>query len=115
MLSGAAWGVFWMVMGRHMHDFDFAASYPAHGVEWSYFQPSYGFVLFARYFVLMIIFSAIPGIIAGAGMLKVKPWARILGIVVSIVDIVLLFPVHLLLGVYGLVMLTKGEVRELFG
>src|SRR5580700_7644119 len=108
ILSVAAWGVFWMVMGRHMHDFDFSATYPGHNVEWSYFEPANGFILFARWAALAIIFSAMPGIIAGAGMLKFKPWARKLGIMVSVVNIVLLFPLHLFVGIYGLVMLTKG-------
>ena len=113
-VAGAAWCVFWFAIGRNMHDFDFAASYPAHGSDWSYYAPAYPFILFARWAVLAITFSAIPGIVAGVGMLQFKPCARKVGMAVSIANIVLLFPLHLLLGIYGLVILTKHEARELF-
>jgi hypothetical protein len=114
LLTAFAWGVFWLVMGRHMNNFDFAASYPAHGVEWSYTDPAYVNVMIERYAAAIIVFSAIPGVIIGVGLLRSKPWALKLGIVVSIVDIVLLFPLYLLLGIYGLVMLTKSEAREMY-
>ena len=104
-----------MVMGRHMQNFDFSATYPSNSVQWSYFDPSFGLVLFERWALVAIVFAAIPGIIAGVGMLKFKPWARKLGIAVSIVDIVLLFPLHLFAGIYGLVMLTKSDTNEIFG
>ena len=96
-------------MGRHMRDFDFAASYPSRHVASTYDTPAYGLVVLGQYAAVMIAFSAIPGIIAGTGLLQFKPWARKLGIAVSIVDILFLFPVHVIVGIYGLVMLTKSE------
>jgi hypothetical protein len=63
-------------------------------------------------FVLVLILClSIPGIIAGIGLLSFQPWARILTIVLSILDLVS-FPFGTALGIYGLwVLFTPDGVR----
>ena len=56
----------------------------------------------------------IPGIITGIGLLRLTVWGRVLGIVVSILNIIALNPLHLALGVYGLVILCSKETVPLF-
>ena len=55
----------------------------------------------------------IPGIIAGIGLLKMKPWARILAIVLSAIRLIS-FPFGTILGVYGLWVLFNKETEALF-
>jgi hypothetical protein len=62
-------------------------------------------------FVLILI--GVPGLIAGIGMLKFRPWARILGIIVSALDLVHV-PLGTALGVYGLWALLSNEGEMLF-
>jgi hypothetical protein len=66
-----------------------------------------GFVL-----ILMLVLS-VPGIIAGYGLLSFQPWARILTIVLSILDLVNI-PFGTALGAYGLWVLFKPETVRLF-
>jgi hypothetical protein len=62
-------------------------------------------------FILILI--GVPGLIAGIGMLKFRPWARILGIIVSALDLVHI-PLGTALGVYGLWALLSNEGAMLF-
>jgi hypothetical protein len=55
---------------------------------------------------------AVPGLIAGIGLLRMRPWARILTIVVSALEL-LSFPVGTALGVYGLWVMTHTETERL--
>jgi hypothetical protein len=57
--------------------------------------------------------SSIPGIIAGIGLLKFKPWARILTLVLSIIYL-LEVPLGTALGIYGLWVLFNQEAVKLF-
>ena len=66
----------------------------------------------ALIFVILILVS-IPGIITGVGLLKMRPWARILGIVISALNI-LNFPFGTAVGVYGLWVLLSNETLALF-
>ena len=60
--------------------------------------------------ILMLAVS-LPGIIAGVGLLKFRPWARILTIVLSALNLIN-FPFGTILGAYGLwVMLSDGGSR----
>lgn len=56
---------------------------------------------------------AAPGLIAGFGLLKRANWARILGIVLSALNL-LNFPFGTILGVYGLYVLLNRETERLF-
>ena len=55
---------------------------------------------------------SIPGIIAGIGLLKLKPWARILAIIVSCLDLFNV-PFGTALGVYTLYVLMNDEAIRL--
>jgi hypothetical protein len=61
---------------------------------------------------LVTLFS-IPGIIAGVGLLKFRPWARMLTIVLSALDL-LHVPFGTILGIYGLWVMLKPETEQLF-
>jgi len=63
-------------------------------------------------FVVIVVFS-VPGLIAGVGLLKLAPWARILAIVLSALNL-LNVPIGTALGVYGLWALTQRETEALF-
>ncbi len=75
---------------------------------------SQSFNLAAGIVVGMVIVVAIPGVIAGIGLLRLAAWSRILAIVVSILDILSLNPLFIALGVYGLVILLSQESIALF-
>lgn len=61
---------------------------------------------------IIITALAIPGIIAGIGLLKMKSWARILAIVVGCLDL-LHIPFGTALGIYTLWVLLNDESRTL--
>jgi len=54
-----------------------------------------------------------PGLLAGIGMLKYANWARILGIVLSALNLIHI-PFGTLLGVYGLWVLLNKDTERLF-
>jgi hypothetical protein len=62
---------------------------------------------------LVVSLLSLPGIVAGVGLLKLAPWGRILGIVISALDL-LSVPFGTALGIYGLWVLTKRETEALF-
>jgi hypothetical protein len=61
-----------------------------------------------------LIVLSLPGIIAGLGLLKFRPWARILAIIVGALHL-LSFPLGTALGVYTLVVLLHNEMPTVFG
>jgi hypothetical protein len=63
-------------------------------------------------FVVILIIS-LPGLIAGIGLLSFQPWARILTIIISAVELPA-FPLHTALGIYGLWVLLSNEGAALF-
>lgn len=63
-------------------------------------------------FIVLLVIS-LPGLIAGIGLLNFRPWARILGIIVSALDIIHV-PFGTALGVYGLWVLLSNETEALF-
>jgi hypothetical protein len=62
--------------------------------------------------VLLLVLS-LPGLISGIGLLYLKPWAKILGLVVSALNL-LSFPFGTALGIYGLWVLVNPETDRLF-
>ncbi len=58
----------------------------------------------AGFFVLL----ALPGLIAGIGLLYGKKWARVLGLIVCILSL-LSIPLGTALGIYGIYVLTRDE------
>lgn len=71
------------------------------------------FALLGSFLFLLITVLSLPGIIAGFGILKFRPWGRILGIIVSALDL-LNFPIGTAVGVYGLWVLFQKETEALF-
>jgi hypothetical protein len=55
----------------------------------------------------------LPGVIVGLGMLRFRPWARILGIVFAFFDLPA-FPLGTALGIYSLWVLLNPQVAEMF-
>ncbi|HNY41786.1 MAG TPA: hypothetical protein PKJ41_15405 [Bryobacteraceae bacterium] len=62
--------------------------------------------------VLLLVLS-LPGLVAGIALLYLKPWAKILGIIVSALEL-LSFPFGTALGIYGLWVLVNPETDRLF-
>ena len=62
--------------------------------------------------ILLLILS-LPSIIAGIGLLKFRPWARILTIVLCALEL-LNVPIGTAIGVYGLWVLLSSETEPLF-
>jgi hypothetical protein len=62
---------------------------------------------------IVLVLLALPGIVAGIGLLQFAPWARILTIVLSALHL-LNVPLGTALGIYGLWAMTKRETAELF-
>ena len=63
--------------------------------------------------LLAVLTLSIPGIIAGFGLLKLRPWARILAIVLSAIGLIN-FPFGTVVGIYGLWVLLSPETERLF-
>jgi hypothetical protein len=64
--------------------------------------------------VMVILTFSVPSIIAGIGLLKRRSWARILAIVLSVLNLINI-PFGTLLGIYGLWVLLSRNTAPLFG
>ena len=67
-----------------------------------------GIGLAGSFAAVVVAMLAIPGFIAGYGLLKFRPWARILTIVLSVLQLIH-FPYGTALGVYGLWVLLSSD------
>jgi hypothetical protein len=56
---------------------------------------------------------ALPSLITGYGILNFKPWARIVGIVLSAISLIFV-PVGTIIGAYGLWVLLNKNTEQLF-
>ncbi|MFN7938760.1 MAG: hypothetical protein U0R19_35855 [Bryobacteraceae bacterium] len=56
---------------------------------------------------------SLPGLIAGIGLLKYRSWARVLTIILSVLNL-FNFPFGTALGVYGLWVLLSADTQRLF-
>ncbi len=65
------------------------------------------------FLLVLIAVLSLPGIVAGYGLLNYKPWARILAIVLSAMNL-LSMPVGTAIGVYGLWVLLNKETELMF-
>lgn len=61
----------------------------------------------------LIVLLCAPGLITGIGLMYFKPWARIVGIVLSAISL-LAFPVGTAVGIYGLWVLLSRDTEPLF-
>ncbi len=64
-------------------------------------------------FVIVLVVS-LPGLISGIGLMQFRPWARILAIILSALDLFNI-PFGTALGVYGFWVLLNRETEQLFG
>jgi hypothetical protein len=62
---------------------------------------------------VLLAVLAIPGLLAGYGLLAHKPWARVLAIVVGILNLVN-FPIGTAMGIYTFWVLTQETATEYF-
>ena len=62
---------------------------------------------------LFLFLLALPSIIGGWGLLKFRPWARVLMIVISALHLFHI-PIGTALGIYGLWVLLHDQTRRLF-
>lgn len=67
----------------------------------------------ANVIIVIFVLLALPGIIAGIGLFKKKEWARILTLILSVLDLVN-FPIGTAVGVYSIWALSQTETVELF-
>jgi hypothetical protein len=63
-------------------------------------------------FVLLLALS-LPGIVAGFGLIELRPWARMLTIILSALELMSV-PLGTALGVYGLWVLLSPGAEQLF-
>ena len=63
--------------------------------------------------VIFAVVTSLPAVLIGYGLFRLRPWARIAGIVLSIVSLIV-FPFGTVLGVYGLWVLFSSETERLF-
>jgi hypothetical protein len=62
---------------------------------------------------LFLTVVALPGILAGWGILQRAPWARVLGFVVAILYLFAI-PIGTLVGIYALWVLSDPEAKRVF-
>lgn len=62
--------------------------------------------------VLMVVL-ALPGLLAGYGLLRHRPWARLLAIIIAVLGLVN-FPFGTVIGVYALFVLSQGSAIDYF-
>jgi Ni,Fe-hydrogenase I cytochrome b subunit len=69
--------------------------------------------IIANVFIVLFFVLSIPGIIAGIGLFKRKEWARILTLILSVLDLFNI-PIGTALGIYSIWALVQPEVVEQF-
>lgn len=62
---------------------------------------------------LLLVLLSVPGIIGGIGLLKLKPWARYLVLVLAVFDLFNI-PIGTAVGVYTIWALMQDETAQLF-
>ena len=61
----------------------------------------------------LLILLGLPGLLAGYGLLTARPWARILALVVAILNLVNV-PIGTIIGIYACWVLLQQPTREYF-
>jgi hypothetical protein len=100
VIFGGAFGV----VGTALHQTEATLAWPI--------VASIGGVIAGAITIYVLILS-IPSIVAGIGLLNFKPWARIVGIVVSALHLMHI-PFGTALGIYGLWVLVSRESESFF-
>ena len=63
--------------------------------------------------IALLLILSVPGLITGFGLLSFKPWARILAMVLAVLQLVNI-PLGTILGIYALWVLLNKETDRLF-
>jgi hypothetical protein len=63
--------------------------------------------------VTFLVVLSLPAVIVGIGLIQLRPWARIAGIVLSILGMMMI-PFGTILGVYGVWVLFSKDAERLF-
>jgi hypothetical protein len=63
--------------------------------------------------VTVLLVLSLPEVIVGIGLVRFRPWARVAGIVLSLVEL-FMFPFGTILGVYGLWVLFSRDTEHFF-
>jgi hypothetical protein len=63
--------------------------------------------------VIFFLVLSLPGLFTGWGILKMRPWARIVGIVLCAIHLINI-PFGTIMGAYGLWVLLNNETERLF-
>jgi hypothetical protein len=63
--------------------------------------------------VILLLMTSLPGVIVGIGLLRLRPWSRIAGIVISIIALIMI-PFGTVVGIYGLWVLFSKDTERLF-
>lgn len=69
--------------------------------------------IIANVLMVVIVIVSIPGLLAGIGLFKRKEWARILTLIISVLNL-FSFPLGTALGVYAIWALVQPEIVEEF-
>jgi len=70
--------------------------------------------LIADILAIVFIIISVPGILAGMGLYKRKEWARVLTLILSVIEI-FSFPFGTAIGIYSIWALTQPETVTAFG
>jgi hypothetical protein len=62
---------------------------------------------------IVVLVLSIPYVVCGWGLLKLRPWSRILGIVLAAISLIHI-PLGTIFGIYALVILFNKETEALF-
>ncbi len=62
---------------------------------------------------LWVLLVSVPGIIGGIGLLRYKPWARYMVLVLSVLALVNI-PIGIAIGIYSMWVLVQDETAKLF-
>ncbi|MDD2381275.1 MAG: hypothetical protein WCY58_11010 [Mariniphaga sp.] len=76
-------------------------------------QAQFVLSILAKVLIVFILLVSIPGIIAGIGLFRRKEWARVLTLVISVIDLIH-FPVGTAVGVYSVWALVQPEIVAQF-
>ena len=71
------------------------------------------FLLLGGLAMTVVLAMSAPSVIAGIGLLYLKPWARVLTIILSVIHLFSV-PLGTALGIYGLWVLLQREAEPLF-
>ena len=63
--------------------------------------------------VVFLLLTSLPGVVIGIGLLRLRPWSRIAGIVISIIALMMI-PFGTIVGAYGLWVLFSKDTERLF-